>query len=136
MIEPKPDPEDFTIRCSKFSNPPQLATPSSHPARFPPMKLILLIFAAVLGCSSTGLLHAETDTNTEVRVLPRTRPDRLYQLTIALPPSFREHPDRKYPVILVVEGYWGLAHTAYLAGLPASKLRRNRRGFAHGFHPA
>jgi hypothetical protein len=44
--------------------------------------------------------------NTELRVLPRTRPDRLYQLHIAVPDGFREHPERKYPVVFVTDGYW------------------------------
>ncbi|HVW22842.1 MAG TPA: alpha/beta hydrolase-fold protein [Opitutaceae bacterium] len=44
--------------------------------------------------------------NTEVRVLPRTRPDRLYQLEIGLPGSFRRDPSRRYPVVFVTDGYW------------------------------
>jgi uncharacterized protein len=55
--------------------------------------------------------------NTVCRVLPRTVPDRIYELLISLPPSFAEHPERKYPVILVADGYW---HFPMVAGLVAS----------------
>ena len=44
--------------------------------------------------------------NSLLRVLPRTRPDRLYQLHIGLPESFRDHPEKKYPVVFVTDGYW------------------------------
>lgn len=50
---------------------------------------------------------AEAGPSVETRVLPRSRADRLYQLTIGLPPSFRTHPEKKYPVIFVTDGYWG-----------------------------
>lgn len=53
-------------------------------------------------------------SNTLCRVLPRTVPDRLYKLYIGLPASFAGHPEKKYPVILVTDGYWsfpGLATT-------------------------
>jgi predicted alpha/beta superfamily hydrolase len=66
---------------------------------------------------------------TVCRVLPRTVPDRLYKLLIGLPASFAEHPERKYPVILVTDGYWsfqGLDATvgglAYGKHIPESLL--------------
>lgn len=75
------------------------------------------IVLASLVLSLAGDLRAETPKpaaeksearpDFEIRVLPRTRPDRLYQLSIGLPPSFRDHPERKYPVIFVTDGYWG-----------------------------
>ena len=50
--------------------------------------------------------------NTELRVLPRTRPDRLYQLQIALPADFKKHPEMKYPVVFVADGYWAFTTVA------------------------
>ena len=82
------------------------------------MKLPLAsVILATLGLLSPGSLRAETAAaapaypphtvaGTELRVLPRTRSDRLYQLHIALPASFHEHPRRKYPVVFVTDGYW------------------------------
>ena len=61
-------------------------------------------------------------SNTLCRVLPRTVPDRLYKLYIGLPASYAEHPERRYPVVLVTDGYWsfsGLAAT--VAGLAYGK---------------
>jgi hypothetical protein len=55
--------------------------------------------------------------HTVCRVLPRTPPDRIYKLLISLPDSFERNPDRKYPVILVADGYW---HFAMVAGLVAN----------------
>jgi predicted alpha/beta superfamily hydrolase len=55
--------------------------------------------------------------NTVCRVLPRTAPDRVYKLLINLPDSFAKHPERRYPVILVADGYW---HFAMVAGLVAN----------------
>jgi predicted alpha/beta superfamily hydrolase len=81
------------------------------------MKPRHLLTAACLFLLGTDLLRAETGPaapafpphvvpGTELRVLPRTRPDRLYQLHIALPASFRDHPEKKYPVVFVTDGYW------------------------------
>jgi hypothetical protein len=44
--------------------------------------------------------------HTECRVLPRTVEDRIYKLYIGLPSSFASHPERRYPVICVTDGYW------------------------------
>jgi uncharacterized protein len=52
--------------------------------------------------------------NTVCRVLPRTTPDRIYELLISLPASFAEHPERKYPVILAADGYWHFPMVASL----------------------
>ena len=54
--------------------------------------------------------------NTVCRVLPRTAPDRLYKLLIGLPASYAEHPERKYPVILVTDGYWSFSGLAANVG--------------------
>jgi predicted alpha/beta superfamily hydrolase len=44
--------------------------------------------------------------NAEIRVLPRTREDRQYELYIGLPASFSTSPFRKYPVVFVTDGYY------------------------------
>lgn len=43
---------------------------------------------------------------TVVRSLPKTRPDRQYALFIGLPESFGKEPGRRYPVVIVTDGYW------------------------------
>lgn len=54
--------------------------------------------------------------NTLCRVLPRTTPDRTYEILISLPGSYAKEPERKYPVILVADGYWHFATVASIAG--------------------
>lgn len=61
--------------------------------------------------------------HTVCRVLPRTAPDRLYKLLISLPDSFDKNPNRKYPVILVADGYWHFTTVVGFAG-----------GLAYGKH--
>ena len=61
--------------------------------------------------------------NTVCRILQRTAPDRIYELLISLPASFAKDPQRKYPVILVADGYWHFATVASLVG-----------GLAYGKH--
>jgi predicted alpha/beta superfamily hydrolase len=48
----------------------------------------------------------------EIRVLPRTREDRQYELYIGLPASFRSSPGRKYPVVFVTDGYYDFSGVA------------------------
>jgi uncharacterized protein len=54
--------------------------------------------------------------NTVCRVLPRTMPDRTYEILISLPGSYAKEPERKYPVILVADGYWHFATVASIVG--------------------
>ena len=90
------------------------------------MKPLRLLTAVVVLFAGAELLRAETAPaaapfppqvvpGTELRVLPRTRPDRLYQLHIALPDSFRSHPEKKYPVVFVTDGYWDFTMVAATA---------------------
>lgn len=48
-------------------------------------------------------------TDGEIRALPRTRPDRQYQLYIGLPKSYTTDSTRIYPVIYVTDGYWSFS---------------------------
>lgn len=44
--------------------------------------------------------------NTELRSLSRSFNGRDYMLYVALPPSYRDQPARKYPVLYICDGYW------------------------------
>jgi predicted alpha/beta superfamily hydrolase len=90
---------------------------------------------AMLGLTGSYLLGADlnpapataypsyTLPNTVCRVLPRTAPDRIYELYIGLPDSFSKQPERMYPVILATEGQWSFAGVTSAA-----------RGLAYGKH--
>jgi uncharacterized protein YciI len=62
-------------------------------------------------------------TNTVCRVLPRTAQDRIYKLIIGLPDSYTKNPEKKYPIILVTDGYWAFPTVNACAG-----------GLAYGKH--
>ena len=72
----------------------------------------VFLFAALALSSFTVLAAAEskypphTIARSELRVLEPTEHGRHYQLSIGLPPSHAENPDRKYPVVIVTDGYW------------------------------
>jgi uncharacterized protein len=61
----------------------------------------LFIALALLGTATPY-----TTTQGELRVLPREREDRQYQLYIGLPASYGREPERRYPVVYVTDGYW------------------------------
>ena len=100
----------------------------------PPTRIIVLAALWLAGGNLFGADLAPAPANssfilpgTVCRVLPRTVSDRIYKLYIGLPASFADHPERKYPVILVTDGYWaypGLAATvgglAYGKHIPES----------------
>jgi uncharacterized protein len=71
-----------------------------------------------LGLSAVFVAHGSEApvAGVETRVLPRTRPDRLYQLTIGLPDLFHTHPEKKYPVVYVTDGYWGFSTVSNICG--------------------
>ena len=80
--------------------------PNEDAPSFMPLKPALLRrITLVLLTTTTAVVHA-ADPTVEIRVLPRSRPDRLYQLNIQVPASFRAHPEKKYPVVFVTDGYW------------------------------
>ncbi|MEO6003737.1 MAG: alpha/beta hydrolase-fold protein [Opitutus sp.] len=79
--------------------------------------LLASVLSAAESVTAPPPAHAGyTIPNTVTRVLPRTADDRLYKLDIALPASFAEHPERRYPVILVCDGYWGFSGVASVVG--------------------
>src|SRR4051812_35943715 len=62
-------------------------------------------FAQAAEPPSADAAIPNTKTDGEIRVLPRTRRDRQYQLYIGLPASYHKEPTRKYPVVYAVDGY-------------------------------
>ena len=91
--------------------------------RLKPMRIHLKICLLVLTLAARPALASGESAypphivpNTELRVLPRTRPDRLYQLLISLPAGFREHPEKKYPVVFVADGYWTFTTVSAIYG--------------------
>jgi uncharacterized protein len=54
--------------------------------------------------------------NTEVRPLPRYASGRAYQLYIALPESFDDEPERRYPVLYLSDAYWDFAMVSGICG--------------------
>jgi len=51
-------------------------------------------------------VHRQVIDNTELRILPRAANGRSYLLYVGLPQSFKDHPERRYPVLYVCDGYW------------------------------
>lgn len=51
-------------------------------------------------------IHRQVIDDTELRVLPRAANGRDYLLYIGLPRSFKDHPERRYPVLYLCDGYW------------------------------
>ena len=74
------------------------------------MKAILVSFLAAV-TAATVLAAAPAHPphvigNSELRVLPKTAAGRHYQLSVGLPASYAQNPDRRYPVVYVTDGYW------------------------------
>jgi hypothetical protein len=44
--------------------------------------------------------------HSEAHVLPRSANGRDYRITVGLPDSYAAHPERRYPVLYVTDGYW------------------------------
>jgi predicted alpha/beta superfamily hydrolase len=70
------------------------ATPTPAPAAYPPYVV----------------------DNSELRSLHSKATGRDYLLYIAYPGSYKEHPERKYPVVYVTDGYWSFDKVNTLGG--------------------
>lgn len=57
-----------------------------------------------------------TVDNSEVHVLPRAANGRDYQLMVQTPPGYAAHPEQRYPVIYVLDGYWDFKLFASIVG--------------------
>jgi predicted alpha/beta superfamily hydrolase len=44
--------------------------------------------------------------HTEVHVLPPAPGGRQYRISVAVPDSYGTHPERRYPVVYITDGYW------------------------------
>jgi predicted alpha/beta superfamily hydrolase len=53
---------------------------------------------------------------TEVRPLPRSADGRDYLLYVKFPASYAAHPERRYPVVYLCDGYWGFTLLNAVAG--------------------
>ena len=91
------------------------------------MKKSLLLSACVF-FDASGLLAADpalttpppvTIPNSELRILPRSFSGRQYQLYVGLPASYRQNPDRHYPVVYVTDGYWDFQKLSAAEGVLA-----------------
>jgi hypothetical protein len=67
------------------------------------------LLSVALAAESLSAAIPNVKTDGEIRVLPRTRPDRQYQLYIGLPASYGKDPGKKYPVVYVTDGYWNFS---------------------------
>lgn len=66
--------------------------------------------------SVSPAIVGHTIPGSQLRTLPRNAAGRQYQLHIALPDSYATHPDRKYPVVFVTDGYWDFAKISAMEG--------------------
>jgi predicted alpha/beta superfamily hydrolase len=58
------------------------------------------------GAAGGGEIRKRVIDGTEVRPLPRSAGGRDYLLYVALPDAYAEHPERRYPVLYLCDGYW------------------------------
>jgi len=86
--------------------------------------LCTLLLAALPGstyCQSPGAETAPAYPpmvlhNTELRPLHSSVTGRDYLLYVAYPESYASHPERKYPVVYVTDGYWSFVKMSSLGG--------------------
>jgi hypothetical protein len=48
----------------------------------------------------------ETIDHSEVHVLQRSANGRDYRITVGVPDSYASHPDQRYPILYITDGYW------------------------------
>ncbi|HMF41361.1 MAG TPA: alpha/beta hydrolase-fold protein [Polyangia bacterium] len=81
-----------------------------HPRLRAPLVVLALAPALTAGCRERAAPAAapERDTidHSEVHLLPRASNGRDYRVTVAVPDSYATQPDRRYPIVYVVDGYW------------------------------
>lgn len=68
-----------------------------------------LFLAAAVSCVAEVAAPAfppQTVGNSQIRVLPRSANGRDYQLYVSLPGNYGAHPDKRYPVLYLCDGYW------------------------------
>lgn len=83
-------------------------------------KLLCVVLLAVLPCAAhcqapvAGAFPHVVLSNTEMRPLHSKVTGRDYLLYIAYPDSYASHPQRKYPVVYVTDGYWSFVKMSSL----------------------
>ena len=74
------------------------------------LRVVTLTFALAAGACKDRpppvVGEPETIDHSEVHVLPRSANGRDYRITVGLPDSYAAHPDRRYPVLYITDGYW------------------------------
>jgi predicted alpha/beta superfamily hydrolase len=84
------------------------------------MRSILLgavvALAGLLACDAQSRpatspgVHKQVIENTEIQSVPGAGSDgRAYQIYVALPASYADHPERRYPALYFCDGYWDFA---------------------------
>ncbi|HXU05996.1 MAG TPA: alpha/beta hydrolase-fold protein [Polyangia bacterium] len=69
----------------------------------------LALALAVSGCRERPVPivgEPETIDHSEVHVLPRSANGRDYRITVGVPDSYATHPEQRYPVLFITDGYW------------------------------
>ncbi len=79
--------------------------------RIPVVLFSLALAAADLSATDTPppAFPAYSIPGSQLRDLPPTAAGRQYQLMIGLPAGYAAHPERRYPVVYVTDGYWDFA---------------------------
>jgi hypothetical protein len=83
------------------------------------LRVVVFASAGLLACRTTPPaqdavaapgVHKQVIENTEIRPIPRHGSDgRAYQIYVALPASYADHPERRYPALYFCDGYWDFA---------------------------
>jgi predicted alpha/beta superfamily hydrolase len=71
--------------------------------------ILLILLVALLTNVQAQNYQPVKLANTELRTLHSTIANRDYQLYIGYPDSYREHPERTYPVVYLTDAYWSFA---------------------------
>ncbi len=76
---------------------------------------MLVAFALVGAVDGAPTLPAYAIPNSEVRDVV-AKSGRHYQLLIGLPADYAKHPEKKYPVVYVTDGYWDFQKLTAIEG--------------------
>lgn len=76
----------------------------------PPALVLAVALASAGGCRDRhpppSVGDPELVDHSEAHVLPTAANGRDYRITVGLPDSYASHPERRYPVLYVTDGYW------------------------------
>lgn len=83
------------------------------------MKTSLLLTIGLIGLLGTAPAATPagyTIPNSEMRELPVTANGRHYLLLVGLPGDYAKHPEQRYPVVYVTDGYWDFQKLTAIEG--------------------